>query len=244
MGVLQAEGHLAVSNQRRDSAGRFAEGEHDEAGSDLVSETHRKSLAQFVHALRALDEELRGLDLPEPIKVRAIGGFALLSHDIREDGYTVDIDTLTEEYDERVRDAINRVAADLWLERDWINNQAAADSAEEAIATMDAVFIAADYGFDNIDLSVADIPTLTRAKAIAVDTDMLSGRTRDWDDLVSLVERQGIETHEEFCRRYPGVPEWEYPETHRSLAHWFDTGERGESEPEDDFDLDDLEWED
>lgn len=231
-----------MSTQPRDQSGRYAETSHDEAESPLVSGSHRKNLRQFIHALSALDAELEGLNLPEPIKVRAIGGFALLSHDIREDGYTVDIDTLTNDYDQRVRDAINRVASDLWLERDWINNQAAADSAEDAITAMDAAFVAADYGFDNIDLSIADIPTLTRAKAMAVDTDMLSGRTRDWDDLVSLIERQGITSHRQFVNAYPGVPEWEYQETHRSLINWFATGERGEAEPEDDFDLDDLDW--
>ena len=218
--------------------GQYAANAHDEADAPLVTENPRKSIGQFVYALRALDAELRDIGVSEPVKVRATGGFALLSHGLREDGYTVDIDTITADYEPRVRDAINRVAHDLHLERDWINNQAVGDSVEETMEALDAVFIAQDYGLERIDLSVADVPTLTRAKAIVVDVDAMSGRTRDWDDLVSLMERQGITSHEDFARRYPSIPEWEYPETHRSVRSWFETGERGDPEPEEDFDFD------
>lgn len=221
--------------------GEFAPNDHDEPTAPLVTEDHRKNLDQFIHALRALDAELEGLGIPEKIKVRATGGFALLSHDLRDGGFTVDIDTLTEDYDQRTRDAINRVAADLWLEKDWINNQAIGDSLEQSIATLDAVFIAADYGFDNIDLAVADIPTLTRSKAIVVDVDHLSGRRQDWGDLLRLLKHQGITSHREFCDAYPSISEWEYAETHRSLKSWFETGDRGVPAPEEDFDFD---WDD
>lgn len=241
MVFLPQEGHLAVSHQLRSEDGRFSGFLHDDAESPLVSDDHRKNLTQFLHALRALDVELESLNIPEPIRVRATGGFALLAHGLREDGFTVDIDTITESYDTSVRDAINRVAADLHLEQDWINNQATGDSVEETMNALDAVFIASDYGFGNIDLSIADVPTLTRAKAIVVDVDAMSGRTRDWGDLVRLMNHQKITSHREFCNAYPSIPEWEYPETHRSIKNWFETGERGEAAPEEDFD---FEWDD
>lgn len=227
-----------MSTQPRSSDGRFAGFLHADATSPLVSESHRKNLTQFLHALEALDAELGSMNIPEPIRVRATGGFALLAHGLREDGFTVDIDSITEDYDSAVRDTINRVATDLNLETDWINNQAVGNSVEETMDALDAVFIASDYGFENIDLSIADVPTLTRAKAIVVDVDAMSGRTRDWDDLITLVDHQGITSHEQFCNAYPSISEWEYPETHRSLRSWFDTGERGEAEPEEDFDFD------
>lgn len=93
--------------------GQYAANAHDEADAPLVTENPRKSIGQFVYALRALDAELHDIGVSEPVKVRATGGFALLSHGLREDGYTVDIDTITADYEPRVRDAINRVAHDL-----------------------------------------------------------------------------------------------------------------------------------
>lgn len=116
--------------------GKFTGFLHDDAGSSLVSDEHRKNITQFLHALRALDAELELLNVPEPIRIRATGGFALLA----------------------------------------------------------------------------------------------------------LMEHQGITSHRDFCDKYPSIPEWEYPETHRSLRSWFETGERGTPEPEEDFDLSDFDF--
>lgn len=228
-----------MTPQPRDVRGRYASPGHRPPEPDPVD--YRKNLEQFEDALHDLDAELRRLDLDGPIPVRAVGGFALLVHDLRDDGYTVDIDTITDTYPAPVRDAINRTAARLQLERDWINNMAAGESADETLAMLDAVFVPQDFGLERIELSVADVPTLTRAKAIAVDTDALSGRTRDWDDLLALLERQGIDDYDRFCGAYPEIDPFEHCETHRSLESWFRTGERGEAEPfEADFDFDDL----
>lgn len=226
-------------------SGRFAgsAGAPAAPGVELVTTAPRKSIDQFRHALQVLDAELRAMDLPESVKVRATGGFAMLAHGLREDGYTVDIDTLTDDYEREVRDAVNRVARDLHLEQDWINNQAAGLGAEQTLAMLDAKFLPLDFGLDRIDLQVADVPTLTRAKAFAVNDDAISGRTRDWDDLLELLDHQGIDDYDGFARAYPEVREWEYPEVHRSLRSWFETGDRGEPEPgEADFDFDDLDW--
>ena len=51
------------------------------------------SLDQFKEALIALDDLLIKVDA-KPLEVRAIGGFALMFHGIRQDGETVDIDSL------------------------------------------------------------------------------------------------------------------------------------------------------
>lgn len=182
----------------------------------------------FLEAFQELDDELAAQGIDEIVRVRAIGGFALLDHGLRgPDGYTVDVDTLTDTYPGPVRDAIRTVGDRLGLEAAWLNNDAVCDSAELALETLDAVFIARDFGYRNIRVEVADIPTLTRSKAIAVDTDMESGRTRDWGDLLELLYRQNIRSYAEFCAAYPEISEWEFPEAHRSLECWFRTGDRG-----------------
>lgn len=224
--------------QPRDALGRFSHS-HTAPDDGQVSADPRKNLDQFRHALAELDARLTALEVSEPVLIRATGGFAMLVHGLRDDGYTVDIDTITDTYPPQVRAAINDVAADLHLEQDWVNNMAAGHDAQDTLEILDAVFIAQDYGYENIDLRVADVPTLTRAKAIAVDVDAMSGRSRDWTDLLQLLEHQNITTYRQFCAHYPTIRSWEYPETHRSLESWFATGKRGEPEV-DDFDFD--EW--
>lgn len=87
----------------------------------MESDDHKCSLAQLEQALTRLDARLQTLDLPAPVTVRAIGGFALMKHGIRaaDRAFTVDIDTLTEDFAPEVKTAIRDVAAELNLERDW-----------------------------------------------------------------------------------------------------------------------------
>lgn len=236
--------HRATAQyRRRDRLGRFANEARTPPDGDLVTASPRKNLDQFRYALQQLDAELRDRGILEQVRIRAIGGFALLVHDLRDDGVTVDIDTITDTYDPAVRAAIRAVAGRLHLEPDWISNEAAGDRPEAVLEMLDAVFIAEDYGLERIDLRIADVPTLTRAKAMAVDTDAVTERARDWIDLAALLRHQGIVDYDGFRRRYPDIRDWEYPETHRSLRSWFETGERGTPEVDpDEVDFDDLSW--
>lgn len=221
---------VAARESARESNGRFGNQQHS------VPDTAR-DLGGLLEALQELDRELAREGFEDPIRVRAVGGFALLWHGLRQtDSYTVDIDSASDPYPYPVNEAIRQVGERLGLEPQWLNTDASGGSADEALELWDAAFVTdTDTGFALIDLQVADIPTLTRAKAIAVDTDAMSGRYRDWDDLLELLRRQGISSYREFCATYPQISEWEYPETHRSLESWFRTGTRGESES---FDLD------
>lgn len=194
-----------------------------------------------MHALRALDQELVREGFAEPVRVRAAGGFALLWHGLRaNNSYTADVDSVVESYSLPVRQLIEQVGCELGLESTWLNTDVAGDDPELVLELWDAAFIV-DTGarFALIDLQVADVPTLTRAKAIAVDTDAISGRERDWDDLLDLLQQQGISSYREFCAAYPEISEWEYPQTHQSLESWFRTGVRAEPEG---FDLDGFEF--
>lgn len=165
------------------------------------------SLAQLEQGLVRLDEKLAALDLDAPIELRAIGGFALMSYGIRaaDRAFTVDIDTVTADFAPEVTTAIREVAAELGLERDWINNDSVIDGEDTAMVEemYDARWVPSGKTFAHIDLKLATVPTLTRAKIIAADVAEFSGRAQDVPDLLELLRYQGIETLAQFDVAYP-----------------------------------------
>lgn len=50
----------------------------------MALDEQRKSAAELDDALRLLDRALAGLNLEEPLEIRAIGGYALLKHGVRK----------------------------------------------------------------------------------------------------------------------------------------------------------------
>lgn len=64
-----------------------------------------RELKSFEQALRLLDQKLEKINYSK-IVIRAIGGFAMLYRGIREHGYTIDIDSLTNDFDQEVENAV------------------------------------------------------------------------------------------------------------------------------------------
>lgn len=176
----------------------------------------RKTAAELDDALRLLDHELSGLQLNQPLEIRAIGGYALLKHGVRkgEHAYTVDIDTVSRDYGAAIEQAIRKVAEQLDLEPGWLNNDNVLDNDPEQVEMMlDAEWIPQAMDLRNIAVSIASIPTLTRAKIMAAEDAEFSGRQRDADDLRALLDHQGITSVKGFDNRYPD-PFQEYPAAH------------------------------
>ena len=187
---------------------------------------HAKTEVELDEALALLDHELEHLALEEPIRIRAIGGYALIKHGIRpeERAFTVDIDTVTADYDSAVQQAIEVVAEKAGLEPGWLNNDNLGGHDPELVELLyDAEWVPQESGGKNIDLALASIETLTRAKIIAADSAPLSGRTQDGPDLISLLQHQGITSTGEFERAYPD-PYGEFPETYGRLRRHFARG--------------------
>ena len=65
-------------------------------------------LSDFHEALSLLNDKLR--ENGTNIEIRAIGGYAMLYHKLREGGYTMDVDTATESYSNDVNRLIKEVA--------------------------------------------------------------------------------------------------------------------------------------
>ncbi|MFF1880210.1 hypothetical protein ACFVVC_01910 [Pseudarthrobacter sp. NPDC058196] len=192
----------------------------------MSHDDHKCSLAQLERALEVLDTKLKRLQLNAPVQIRAIGGFALMKYGIRaaDRAFTVDIDSVTRDFAPEVMAAIHEVADELNLERDWINNDNVMDGGDpELVASMyQARWIADDTAYECIELQLASIPTLTRAKIIAADTAEFSGRAQDLPDLLELLRFQGVTTAARFDAAYPD-PHEEYPAAREAVHGHFAT---------------------
>ena len=145
--------------------------------------THGFTIEEFIASLKDLDRELQG----EHIIIRAVGGFALAWHHIRENGLTIDIDTVTDDYPDSVIAAIERVAVKRGLDKWWLNNDVAADDAEFLNESLALKWEIANLGFKNIVLYVADRESLLSLKLAALEDRWLSGRKHDLDDAIRLL---------------------------------------------------------
>lgn len=192
---------------------------------------HKKTAAQLDEALALLDHELAGLKMGQPMKIRAIGGYALMKHGIRaeERAFTLDIDTVTKDYDAQIKQAIVTVAQQLDLDHDWINNDNVLDNDPAHVEAMiQAEWVPQVTGFAHIDMAIASVPTLTRAKIIAANDAEFSGRAQDMPDLRELLKHQGIDSVEKFLREYPDQF-GENENVTRALAEHFGQQDRIES---------------
>lgn len=195
-------------------------------GSTNSDVDHRCSLARLDQALEAFDRRLQDLDLEGPVVLRAIGGFALMKHGIRaaDRAFTVDIDTVTRNFSPEVTEAIHEIAEQLGLERDWINNHSVID--EDSLEFVESMYEAEwipdvhRARYECIDLRLATVPTMTRAKVIAADSAEFSGRAQDLPDLFELLRFQGIESYAGFAAGYPD-PYEECPNAHEAVREHF-----------------------
>jgi len=165
-----------------------------------------KTAAELDDALRLLDHEVQGLNMDKPLRVRAIGGYALMKHGVRKGAraYTVDIDTVTKRYSAEVERAIQVVADKLGLDKDWLNNDNVMDDDPEQVEDMlEARWLPQPLGLRNVHVEIATIDTLTRAKIIAAEDAEFSGRDRDLPDLLDLLEHQKITSTQAFRAKYP-----------------------------------------
>ena len=81
------------------------------------------TLDDFINALLRLDARLKALNA-DVLKVSVIGGFDMMIHGVREEGLTIDIDSLTPAFDQPVLDEIKAVGNELGLYDDWLNTVA------------------------------------------------------------------------------------------------------------------------
>ena len=170
-------------------------------------------LNQLMAALHELDGELDG----KTVIVRAVGGFALAWHNVRSDGLTADVDSLTDDYSPDVQKAIAKVGERRGLDKWWLNNDVAADDAQWIIDSYGLSWELVDDGFSKIVLYVADLESLLTLKLVACEDGALSGRTHDLDDTIKLLIALDF-TKEKFKRECSYMRE-EQPNAFRMICN-------------------------
>ncbi|MBR0133532.1 MAG: hypothetical protein IKR27_06835 [Lachnospiraceae bacterium] len=156
----------------------------------------KSELKDFVTALRLLDEKI-GANNSKNITIRAIGGFAMLYYDFRKNGYTIDIDSLTEKYDQKTIELIREVGLENDLDEEWLNTDCSLLEGFLRDLGDKINWKETEYHFKHIDLRVADIAGLIRSKAKAIHDGGLVPRTTDKKDLLSGLIHIGIKNIEE-----------------------------------------------
>lgn len=189
---------------------------------------------QLTEALHRLDERIS-----KPMTLHVLGGYALSHHGARPASVlTADID-VANVLNPEIRSHVSDIARELDLETDWLNNdvvytehdEADQDDVDALDAMLDARYEPTGQSFNHMHIEVADIPTLTKAKAFAAE-DIGRGRTtKDLDDLVRLLEMQGCDTLGATTRMFPWMKDYDFDITRERLSDVF-RGKAREHEPE------------
>ncbi|MCQ2495260.1 MAG: hypothetical protein MJ131_01565 [Lachnospiraceae bacterium] len=145
----------------------------------------------FERALYRLDELLVETN-HESIEIRALGGFAMMYYGVRENGYTIDIDSLTPDYDSKVLELIKQVGAELNMEYDWLNTDVSMLDGFLNILANKITWNKSEYTFKRINLLVADMIGLLQSKVKAVNDGGIVPRITDKKDLVSILKKISV----------------------------------------------------
>lgn len=144
---------------------------------------------EFDKAFRLLNDKLSVNGLY--IVVRAIGGYAMLKYGLRKDmnnndGFSEDVDSVTEQYTPEILELIKEVANELDLLDDWLNNEPV--NLPEVANVIDELKWVLDTQYSNITLYIADIESLLLLKVRAVEGGGLIPRKTDKNDLIKILK--------------------------------------------------------
>lgn len=159
-----------------------------------------KPIEDFEKALAKLDEKLE-INNQSAIVIKVIGGFAMLYYGMEEHGYTIDIDSLTDEFDETVKGLIREVGKELGLDNDWLNTDCATLDGFLTELEPNIHWKKTDYKYNNIDLYIADIIGLLETKVKAVHDGGLVPRVTDKKDMILLLKMIDVHNKKELDKK-------------------------------------------
>ena len=180
--------------------------------------TEQESKELLLKALSALDNRLAEAGF-DPLEIRIVGGFALILHDIRETGFTQDIDSMTRDFNPQVKQMIAQVGKELGIKLGWLNADMVLDDPEVILMIVGKTNFD-DFGdYRVLDVKLADLATLLKLKIVAAgDTILVHDdieHERHARDLRALLKTLGIDSMSKLLEAAP-VSE-EYPELLRVL---------------------------
>lgn len=175
--------------------------------------TEQESKELLLRALNTLDQKLLALG-SDPIELRIVGGFALILHDLRETGFTQDIDSMTRDFEPNVKKLIAETGKELGLKLGWLNADMVLDDPEIVSAIIGETNFE-DYGnYQVLRVKVADLPTLLKLKIVAAgDTLLIEDdieHERHARDLVALLKALDITSARQLLTTAPMAED--YPE--------------------------------
>ena len=151
----------------------------------------KNEITIFLQALQLLDDKLEEIQYSK-IQIRAIGGFAMLYLGLKEHGYTIDIDSLTPNFDQAVVNVIHEVGIELKIDQDWLNTDCATLDGFLTELEPHICWQKSQFTFRHIELFIADNYGLIRSKAKAIHEGGLVPRKTDKKDLLLLLKMNNI----------------------------------------------------
>ena len=150
------------------------------------------SLKDFDKALQSLNEKL--VSLGKFIEIRSIGGYAMMRHGLRLDeqdtGYTEDIDSITDGYEDDIRNLLVEVAKELDLLPDWLNSDSL--YLPEVSEVKNKLNWIEDKSYSNITLYYADLLSLLLLKVRAIEGGGLVPRKTDKNDMIKILKHMDV----------------------------------------------------
>lgn len=159
--------------------------------------------APMFAALIELNERLKEEGI-SGIELNVVGGFAMMSHGLREsDGYT-DIDYVGDNLPKRVADIADDIGFKYHLGRHWINNDVllAGATLEDLEFTTGKLHFQEAFELETMKINILETPDLLKMKVMAIDTSLSAvelgdgdfTRAKDFNDIIKLKDALSLST--------------------------------------------------
>lgn len=125
----------------------------------------------------------------------------MLYYGMTEHGYTIDIDSLTREFDDTVIELIKEVGKELELDEDWLNTDCATLDGFMTELEPNIHWEKTEYKYNNINLYIADIIGLLQSKVKAVNDGGLVPRVTDKKDMILLLKMLNVHNIENLDKK-------------------------------------------
>jgi hypothetical protein len=182
-----------------------------------MNQTESKDI--LLEALSELDNQLAEIGYSN-LDIKIVGGFALIIQDIRDNGFTQDIDSMTKGFDPKVTTIIATIGKEMGIKLGWLNADMVLDDPEIIEQIVGKVNFTPYGNYRVLNVSVADLPSLLRLKIVAAgdNLEVLDDTIefeRHFEDVTNLIKALKISSLYELRTIAPIIED--YPELQMRL---------------------------